>query len=405
MSTSERQVETVKVYSVEAFEAKVRELNKKAAKAGVAPIVAKVVGEWIKEKFWQRVDGDDIEVVYFYKEGVIEWTPIVYEGGWRLEGVIDHTEGLVKSVPGSVVELQGYKERGPVCDHCHTSRDRAETFVLSNEAGEVAQVGRTCIHLFLGVAVERALAGVGLSSGLGGLEEEQRGHRLPQGYGVVDFLASAATVIRLYGWRSRSAAFSGEGRATADLAWENLENARLSLKDRHGVPLWVTPSEQDIETAKATAVWLASLVERRGLSDYLVNLAQIGQNDFVSSKSSGFAASAINAWGKEQEQAIKQAAERQQSGQVNEYVGAVGGKLVVNATLVKSPGWDSQYGYTFAHRFVDDQGHVIVWKTGTELDKGRYSLTATVKGHEEYKGEKQTVVTRAKVGLPKEVAA
>lgn len=403
----ERQRAEVNVYNVESFEAKVKGLNKKAVKAGVSPVTYTIGSEWVKEKVWQKTpwsDGEAVEVVYFYKVAVIEWDEIVYPGGWRLEGVIDHQERLVKSVPESTVSLRSYEERGVVCDHCHTSRDRKETFVLSNEAGEVVQVGRSCLHLFLGVAVERVLSGVGLLSDLGGLEEEQHSGRGVHGYGLESYLANVATVVRFYGWRSRTAAYEGGVTATTDLAWNNLENALNRRKDKQGLPLWDDVSKEDGETAKAVAEWLRGLAARGGLNDYQSNLAQIGQNDFVTHKSSGFAASAIVAYGKEQEYEIKRAAE-QAGGLAREYVGVVGGKLTVQATLVKSPGWESQYGYTFAHRFVDEQGHVIIWKTGTALDKGSYTLTATVKAHEEYKSEKQTVITRAKVGLSQKEAA
>jgi hypothetical protein len=142
--------------------------------------------------------------------------------------------------------------------------------------------------------------------------------------------------------------------------------------------------------------WLKSLQDRDGLNDYLSNLRQIGQNDFVTGKSVGFAASAVVAYQKEQEAEIKRAAER--AGQAeSRHLGQLKQRLTFKQVhLVKSYGFDSQYGYQFIHRFLDLNGNVIVWKTRTELDQdSSYDLVATVKEHGEYRGEKQTVVTRA----------
>lgn len=91
---------------------------------------------------------------------------------------------------------------------------------------------------------------------------------------------------------------------------------------------------------------------------------------------------------------------------VSQYVGEVGEKIAVSA-VYDHLAWyevDSFRGYgkdtVYIHTFRDDAGNVLVWKTskGTGLEKGdRAEITGTVKEHGEYKGEKQTVLTRCKV--------
>ena len=62
------------------------------------------------------------------------------------------------------------------------------------------------------------------------------------------------------------------------------------------------------------------------------------------------------------------------------------------------------------HFFRDDNQNKLIWKTSKSLvkwlDNGewfcptegdRITLKGTVKAHEEYKGEKQTVLTRCKI--------
>lgn len=399
----------ITVYDLDVFTAKLRELNKKAAKVGVSPVTyvvqeevtKKVAYRWAGQE-WFDSDGESktYEVTSHYVVD-IAFEQVVFAGGWQLVGVIDHVENLVKNVPvaGQDVEpLQEWLARGPVCDHCHVDRSRNETFVLRGEKGSLVQIGRTCLHLFLGISAERALAGAGYVSETAEFgDEEYTGKSRFLGYELGHFLANAAALIRTTGWRSRSAVrengFDG-GRATADSAWENIADSREKRKDRYGNPLWVDVTEEDGRLAERVVEWLVELGKRNGLSDYLSNLAQIGVNGFVTTKSSGFAASAIVAYGKEQEEQVKRS-----SGGVGKstYVGTVGSKVVGLAVkLVKTSGFDTEYGYTFIHRFVGQHGDIFVWRTKTELDLGDYVVDATVKEHAEYRGELQTVITRAK---------
>lgn len=52
---------------------------------------------------------------------------------------------------------------------------------------------------------------------------------------------------------------------------------------------------------------------------------------------------------------------------------------------------------------VDKNGNVLVWKTGyQDMEEGKfYTVTGTIKEHNEYSGEKQTVLTRCKYSIAK----
>jgi hypothetical protein len=60
---------------------------------------------------------------------------------------------------------------------------------------------------------------------------------------------------------------------------------------------------------------------------------------------------------------------------------------------------DSRYGVTYLHRFVTAEGNSLTWfASSTQLKEGaHYNLKGTVKAHEVYRGEKQTLLTRCKV--------
>lgn len=83
-----------------------------------------------------------------------------------------------------------------------------------------------------------------------------------------------------------------------------------------------------------------------------------------------------------------------------EYFGNVGDKLEREVKLVRRAGFDTQWGTTFVYTFVDSEGHQFIWKTGCYLDQSEGStlvLRGTIKAHSEYRGARQTELTRCKI--------
>lgn len=92
---------------------------------------------------------------------------------------------------------------------------------------------------------------------------------------------------------------------------------------------------------------------------------------------------------------------------ISEHVGQVGDKLEIVVTYTHTAQWANNYGYgywtegvTNLHTFKDEQGNILVWKTELfiDADEGtKMLLKGTVKEHSDYKGIKQTVMTRCKL--------
>lgn len=92
----------------------------------------------------------------------------------------------------------------------------------------------------------------------------------------------------------------------------------------------------------------------------------------------------------------------------SDYVGKIGDKVTVNVVLDRVSWYETKYGTMNVYTFVDDDGNVYVWKTSTyigrlvdgfwqDFEKGsRLTLTGKIKDHKEYKGVKQTMLTRCK---------
>jgi hypothetical protein len=100
-----------------------------------------------------------------------------------------------------------------------------------------------------------------------------------------------------------------------------------------------------------------------------------------------------------------------------EYYGAVGDKFELTLTFDKIFGFETMYGYQYIILFHDDENHVFKWSSAKgnykivydktadfggceycEYEVGhKYLIKGTIKAHDEYKGVKQTVITRCKV--------
>lgn len=83
-----------------------------------------------------------------------------------------------------------------------------------------------------------------------------------------------------------------------------------------------------------------------------------------------------------------------------EWYGSIKDKVDLKVKLVRRGSYGTMYGTTYVYTFEDADGHQLVWKTGTWLEQGissEVTLKGTVKAHSEYKGIKQTELTRCKI--------
>ena len=96
-----------------------------------------------------------------------------------------------------------------------------------------------------------------------------------------------------------------------------------------------------------------------------------------------------------------------------DYVGEVGKKFEMLLVYIGSANYETHFTYygelQSIHKFADSQGNILIWKTSASLMKvvdGEYKpiepgeqikLKGTIKEHSEYKGRKQTVLTRCKI--------
>jgi hypothetical protein len=335
--------------------------------------------------------------------------PVASESGEVLGNLLRNVPNASKPVP------EVYRSAGNNCDHCNTARRRNETFVLVNEGGDYKQVGRQCLRDFLGHASPEMYASLAqilmdCAAMCSDSEDEDwgGGGRGASRYITEEVMTLAACSIRLEGWRSATAAKASGGESTSSsvAAWVS-SSAEAQSK-------WKNPlraSEADRETAKTVCEWLAALESRTELNDYFYNLSLLGQGATITSKGFGLACSAIPTYLREMEREINRRKRMEEDSQ-SVYVGEVGTRIKITATLVHTMDFGSDFGVTHMYKFKDESGNVLVWfassvywnpATGQDIAMGdTVVLNASIKKHEDFRGIKQTILTRAKAWVSPE---
>lgn len=83
----------------------------------------------------------------------------------------------------------------------------------------------------------------------------------------------------------------------------------------------------------------------------------------------------------------------------SEYVGEVGDRLEIVVTVDKAVELNGYYGRSTMHIMHDYEGNTIVWTTSAKnlVPGNEYTLRGTIKAHNTYKNEKQTILTRCTI--------
>jgi len=392
-------------------------LQRRAAKLGVQKIVYEK-----GQPYYTKVPFQTVRAVQGAYGGT-EWssssrdvrsevTPVLVAGqeprlrGWHLVATLEYDEPTsggepwVRVMPGRSLPVEFRTVDPTRCDHCNTKRDRTSVFVLGHEDGRYAAVGRTCLLDFMGGHGDPKAAAAGseilfaLFDAARGMEGgEEGGGGLIEAIGLESYLATVASKIREYGWTSRSQAYDTGRASTADLAW---------------LPPKSDVRADDMESAQKTIEWASREFgepDPSSLTDYGYSCRQVVLSGVASRRSMGVAASLIPAY----QRAMAQAAERERSAD-SQHIGTVGERLVLDLTFTGVRTFDGQYGRTYICMFLDPSGNVVKWFASSWIfdfpfasaTGKKVKLKATIKEHGEYKGIKETQLSRAVIATEAE---
>lgn len=324
--------------------------------------------------------------------------------GWQFIASVEHTNGgnIIKAVCD--VEIpQRYYTSAPICEHCHSNRTRKDTYLVRNvETGEFKQVGKTCLRDFTnGMSAEAAAAYISLYDELicGTVPD---GEHMERYYRVDEFLRYAAETIRHFGYVKRDPN-NTMVRTTRDRArdYYMVEHGWiLSTKILDGLRKEMEnvsfDSESD-EAEKETEMALAWIKEQPESNTFLHNLKTICSLKYTTEKNLGILAALFPAY--ERDMAYHQEQKRkdlEESG--SRFIGEIKQRITVSIQSVECiTSWEGAYGITRVYKITDTNGNVFTWKTNNTIGNTAKTVTGTVKAHTEYRGVKQTEITRCKV--------
>lgn len=385
---------------------KVAAANKRAAKAGIAAQVEVRVVETVEIKDTNEIGFVRTRVVHRCEFVGLEDLKL---GDWVLVGTLDHDAAgnIFRVVPGFEGEVPA-EFRGTDaerCDHCGYRRQRNQTILVWNEAEGFKQVGSDCVKLFLGVSAHALIGFVSEFDESAYDEDYFGGGWSAPDYSVDEFVAAAALVTAVYGFRPSS--FDDSTREVAlELIAPKREVAKASFERRF--PAIANPDAKMVERANVLAAeamaWIAG---QEGNSDYIVNLRLAAAREALG-KNAGLLASLPNAYKRAVEGEIK----RQAKAALPEsaHVGQVGDKVTTKATVVYTNRSEGYSYYSPDSLFVilqGQDGNVFYVNTTVETKVGMafedadketvFEVTGTVKAHKvNNKGQAITVLTRTK---------
>lgn len=328
--------------------------------------------------------------------------PVVV-GSYRFLAKIELTSAgcMVQTAPGETVD-ESYRHTDGHCDHCKSNRQRRDVFVVRNlDTGEQLQVGRTCLRDFLGTDDPASI--VTRFRFWSEVEEQERewAGSLPWAASTIALLELSAVAIRLFGWCSKGQANIDES-LTPTASYVNIalcetncpHDAKLKRQMVTGL------NDADRNLAQETLAHFRGL-ERSG-SDYIHNLRVALADDTVSNpRHIGLVVSAVASYIREQERELRLTREREQAGD-SIHLGQPGERLKgIQVTQIEARVvGGSQFGECVLVKFVDAQGNILTWFTGSGTDRQvgeQMVIDGTVKRHTDYKGVKETQLSRVRV--------
>lgn len=338
---------------------------------------------------------------------------------WEFVAKLQNQEGqniIKKIVDIDVPEI--YFNR-TICDHCGVNRYRSETFLLRNKNTlEFKQVGRTCLRDFIGIDVEDYCKFLALfdNEALFDIPVDGGGSNY---ICIQDYLLYVVELVRLRGYipkYNKDGEYNSDSTINTALDFYKFCDKSYSTRKAMENLRFVADTQANKNAVELILDWIKNL--DCGNNEYYHNLQVICNSDYTKFNNIGLLTSIVIAKQKFDEKILAQKEKNLTDGQ-SEFVGNIGERIIIeNATFKYLTGYDTQYGFVFIYKIVSDN-NIFIWKThtikdfqiiGSEKESNilpngiKYivegsllTIKGTVKAHNEFRGIKQTELTRCSI--------
>lgn len=366
------------------FEEKLKSFQKKFDKYGVGKIHYTVGEERAVFNNGRNEIVVDIDVDAFYKINDYDFVA-------SLEFDENLEENLIKKVSEDVVVPKQFRTR-TCCDHCGINRRRTHTVLLhNNNTDEYIQVGKACLKDYTGVNIGNYAQYLSFFDNMEDYVAEitkEHWGSAKKAYEFDNIVLQTLEYVKRFGYISKRQSYDTDADATSTSVWHAINHDRDFYGD-------VICEEYEISAeSKNTLVEVRNFLDTVDEdTDYVHNLKMLSKTPYIDGNNFGLVVSAVGYYLRSM--AKKKASEKANK-VVSKYIGNEGDKVEFTATPTCVFSTDTQFGMMFIYKF-DVNGDVVVWKTSKALDDVEITVKGTVKSTNEYKGEKQTEVTRCRI--------
>lgn len=433
------------------------ELNKKASKWNVPPMVLKIVKEeFIKRQIpinaftrqkttWEDPAVEPQEVISKQYTVSIEGEPPRVEG-YEFVAKIEHTSdgNILNYAPKASIKTLPveYRTARQACDVCKTTRDRNNTFILKLEkedpqrfpdkkSGDYIMVGSNCLRRFLpnisaNTLIEYAEMIESLRATIAGSGEIEDDFNMGGG-GRGNWMEASqlafwlsATYLHTGKYFSKKKAQELEAQPTLDVALQAMLPAKGDKNEIHSRVYTeeefhkksVDFSNEFLEWAK-TKDFDTLIQQKPEYADFFHNLKVISKQDMLRIQNFGFFSALFQVFLRDKGELEKKAALKKATSDFT-YFGQPGEKIKVKVKVNKIKEYESQWGRGLivtmeaegsetdpaSGQSVSKKGNLLYFTSNFELEENEEAeITATVKSHQPNKFTQipETVITRAKV--------
>lgn len=374
----------------------VAKANKPLAKLNLAPVkVASVTPR--KVKAYTETGKEYFYVVFDAEIELPE--QITKIEGQEVVARLQHIEGLnlISRIGGFEGNLDAYREAPISCQHCNQKRFRKGSWVVVKD-GKQIQIGDTCVSLYFGINVESILKTSYSVHSI--LDSDEYGSSAQRNY-FGEFINHVVFLTSTKGFCTKKAADENGGVSTSAIAHkfcgECLSNSpydRQEFDEFHAdFAAWREKNYVGQNLAEVVLDWW---MEKETPTEFEHNCkVSILAQDL---RFQGLVAYATKMWYDAQRAALapKVTAEKNESN----WLGEVGEKLTLNLTVTNVRIIPGGYGDTTMITFMDDKGNVVLWYASSNPSvqvNEKVQIKGTVKKLDEFKGTKQTVLTRCSI--------
>lgn len=375
--------------NVDKFKTQMDKLVKLSKKLGGGNVQYKLLNEEIRE---HKKDDTTYYIKYFNFE-ISGDTPKLNDD-YKLVAVMERQNklNLIKHIDKDIELPEDLKYRKNYCEHCNSNRARKILFLLQEvKTGKFVQVGKTCVKDFLGWHKSpKQIAD--WHSYLGEIDELENieEHDFSSGASGMTLYVSSLEVIAVSAYFTDKEGYVRTMEATT----ERPSTAKKAVDAILGDYFVQTKVKEKgyLEVAQKVVDWV---MNQKATSDYILNLQTLIEEEYIDARKAGFLASAYFSYLRAMDREKEEVARKQ-----SQYVGEVGKRQNFELVFDRETSYETDFGTKYIYIFNDSDGNVLIWKTTKCIDfeKGqKVTLKATIQKHDEYRGVKQTILTRCKV--------